>query len=263
MDRELMQYQDRWLLSFENFCASRCEPGKSSYYSRRVPKTIHKPNGAEVKIKESHRLLWTLLVMKALDLSQSVTTIWLGREKISQLTGLSAEAVAKGMSDLAELGWIGKKQLAHKRPNQITIYLTPQPVGTEPVAEPVSLADEDMGFYTSQATLRNLQMGDNTEEPEEFGQIVELLEGQFPGHRSFSTPVLAKFLRKHLLRCVVMSHTVYRCYEVLRLTIDSTAAHAGRQAFEQMRDSHDLGKHIEASFPVWLTTQVEVLPDIE
>ena len=260
-------YIRRWSLAFENFSASRREPtGSTSFYSLRTPIKHRLPNGRTIEMKEKHRLVWHALLIRAYDLSKSVTETWVGLERLSQETGLSADLVGSVIKDLENLGWVRRKIRAKTSP-VTTIYLQPHLNKETQEAELVSLANEDMGYYVCEAAQREWVYTNSTSKttqslPADFHHLEELLRKALPDHAIFLRTDVNRVLTKTLLKCVDTAGSVKRCYQVLNHYLYPKATE-GKAMFAQIAASKDLSAHIDLFFLTWLAMFPYEFPENE
>jgi hypothetical protein len=263
MDEQTLMYARRWGLAFEQVAATRSEPtgsGNSGYYSNRAPRTYRRPNGHEFELDSRHHSAWVALVNRALDLSMSRATTWVGLESLSQESSLSSSVLSTVLRDLRDVGLIHRKSRGKDNTTETRMFLFPLASDQTDAEEvfPVSIAKEDMPYYICQAALerRDKLSGKSEEEPEDLYRIVDTLRDAFPAHPSLATRGTVADLKKCLMPCVELAGSVQRCFTVLHGVL-STESPEGMEVVDRIGRSNNLGAYIRTAFRGWWKTYHE------
>ena len=257
MDRDTALLGIRWRMALERYIADYAEPGSpSGYYSLRTSRKFKNKRGREFKPDPRHGTVWASLVAFAHDLEKSVTHTWAGKERLKQLSGLSATTYSEVLDDLEAMSFITIGRRLNQT-NQINLHLVPvDPENPKDyVIQPVTIATEELGFYVCQAAKARGESFTNEaapDLPDEVGEVMKLLRDVFTEHPSFTTSRQRAALQRYISGCIKMANYVeFRCFYVLHGVL-SDASPDGLNVIEKIGHSKSLGAYIQTCFPTWL-----------
>jgi hypothetical protein len=151
--------------------------------------------------------------------------------------------------------------------NQINIHVVPVKRGQEKdqVAEPVSVAPDDMGIYVCQAARARVESASGVQTSggiDEVLEVVTLLEYFFPEHPSFKTDRQRAALSRHAAGWIRVAGSGIGCHAALK-AVFSDESEAGFALYDHVGTSDSFGAYITTAFPSWWATFSGQQPDAE